>query len=1293
MPFDPPTALRYRIGFDIGGTFTDFILHDGESGTIRLHKCLTTPADPSVGALEGLEALASAAGISLAQIGELVHGTTLVTNAIIERRGARLGLLTTKGFRDSLEMASEQRYDIYDLFLQFPTPLVPRRRRLEIAERVLADGSVLAPLATDEVRAALKRLAAEKVEAVAVCFLHSHANPAHEQAVAKLARAEFPGLAVSLSSGVVGEIREYERAVTTCANAYVQPLVDSYLKRLEAELGRRGFTGRLMLMQSSGALASPAMARAYPIRLLESGPAGGGLATALFGKQAGLKDMLSFDMGGTTAKACMIVDGRADIAAMMEAARVHRFKKGSGLPIKAPVIDMIEIGAGGGSMASVDEVGLLKVGPHSAGADPGPACYGKGGTAATVTDANLLLGYLDPSYFLGGRMTLDRNAAEAALSALGKKLGLSATAAAWGIHAVVNENMASAARVHMIEKGRDPRRYAMVGFGGAGPAHACSVARILGMPEVIVPPACGAASALGFLAAPLGAERMRSLPIVMDAARFDATTANAALAQLEADARAALREAGIADGDIRLRRSADMRLLGQMHEIDVPLPDGPLGTNSLAEIGRRFAEVYAARYTHVYTGAVMEAITWRVTAEGPPPVLDIREATTGSNLRAAHKGNRPAWFDGRFVDTPVYDRYALRPGDRIDGPAIVEEREATTIVPPGDKLAVDATLNLRIPIAALAAAPARITAKMPMAEARARLEADPIGLEIMWSRLITVVEEMWSTVCRTAFSLIISESQDFACELLDPIGEPLAHSPRAMPVFNLTLPRAVKALLAKFPPHTLKPGDVLTTNDPWLCAGHLFDIAVVTPVFREGVLVGLIGTVGHVSDIGGTKDSMRAREIFEEGIQIPPMKLFRDGVPNEDLFALIAENVRNPEQVLGDLHALVSANAVGAQRLLAFMAEYGIEDLRPLAAIVQDRAEAAMRAAIRAIPDGVYRSTISNNPLGQRLDYPIKVTVAGDSIEVDFEGCPPQLPQGGYNCTLNYTAAHTTYPLKCMLTPNVRGNAGCYRPFTVKAPEGSALNCIRPAAVNLRTRVGWYVAPNLFRALAPAMPAQVQAHTGLPVAVFVYGLGPDGRAYNDHIFMGGGQGGSANGDGKSGLMWPTSAANTPIELFETRTPAIVLEKAYLPDTGGPGAQRGGLGQFVRFRKLARDGRNLLAGVYPEGVGLSYEGLDGGRPGGKVSGTLTKSGVPHDLGTGQLLTLTSDDEIAEIILAGGAGYGDPLTRSYDAIDGDLDQGYVTPTGAARDYGVVVGAGGRVDRAASQARRTALARAAE
>ena len=426
-----------------------------------------------------------------------------------------------------------------------------------------------------------------------------------------------------------------------------------------------------------------------------------------------------------------------------------------------------------------------------------------------------------------------------------------------------------------------------------------------------------------------------------------------------------------------------------------------------------------------------------------------------------------------------------------------------------------------------------------------------------------------------------------------------------------------------------------------------------------------------MSDIGGTKDSLRAREIYEEGFQIPPMKLYDAGQPNESLLRLLAENVRNSHQVLGDLHSFVAANALGAERLLAFMAEYGMHDLRALAAVVQGRSEAAMRAAIRALPDGVYTATISNNPLGTPLHYPVKLTIEGDTIAVDFAGAPPQLPQGGLNSTMNYTAAHATYPLKCMLTPGVRGNAGCYRPMSVTAPEGSILNPRRPASVNIRTRTGWYIAPNIFNALAQAAPRQVQAFTGLPMAANIYGQTADGQISSDLLFMGGGQGASAQRDGKSGMLWPTSAANTSIELFETRVPVLVLEKAYVADSGGAGLHRGGLGQRVRVRKLYQDDLPTLVSVYPEGVGDAPAGLFGGLCGGSAYGVVRNPAgdVVQDCGTGELVTIRTTEEIVEVVLAGGAGYGDPTQRDRAALAADIADLMVTPPAAQHCYAML------------------------
>lgn len=1277
MAIDPSTA-RYRLGFDIGGTFTDFVLLDATTGGISLHKCLTTPNDPADGALDGIRSICAAAGISVADVGELLHGTTLVTNSLIEGRGARLGLLTTRGFRDVLEFGIEQRYDIYDLFLKFPDPLVPRHRRLEITERLAYDGRVLEPLDEAAVLAEGTRLVADGCSAIAVSFLHSYANPAHEKAAGRILREAFPNVSISLSSEVAPEIREYERLATTCANAFVQPLMDRYIGRLLRELDELGFAGTLRLMQSDGGLCAPEVARTFPIRLLESGPAGGALATVLFAREAGLPDAIAFDMGGTTAKSCLIENGRAAVVPMMETARVRRFRRGSGLPIKAPVVDMIEIGAGGGSIAGLDETGLLKVGPRSAGAAPGPACYGQGGEEATVTDANLLLGYYDPSFFLGGSMTLDKPAAEAALARLGAKLGLPAIETAAGIHAVVCEAMASAARVHLIEKGRDPRRYAMVAFGGAGPAHAVRVARVLGIGQVLIPPASGAASALGFLAAPLAFEQSRSVLTSLGKGTNWAQ-ANANLAELEASARSRLHAAGVADAVVKVERYAEMRLVGQLHQIMVRLPEGALAAASLPALAEAFAETYRTLYTRVVEDAEIEVLSYRVRVSSPEPQIALSGAVAGNVSGAALKGHRPAYFDGKFHDTPVYDRYALAPGQTVAGPAIIEEREATTVIAPGDSLTVDASRNLRIAVAAAQNAQAIVTPGMSLEAAKARIEADPIGLEIMWSRLISIVEEMWQTVCRTAYSLIISESQDFANEILDPQGNPLAHSPRAMPLFNLTLTRCVQALLEHFPPETLQPGDVLVTNDPWLCAGHLFDIALVSPVFSNGRLVALMGTVGHVSDIGGVKDSTVVRELFDEGVLIPPMKLYDAGKPDKSLLRMLHSNVRNPDQVLGDIQSMITANALGGQRLLAFMAEYGLEDLAALAAVVRARSEAATRAAIRAVPDGVYESELEARPGAvELLRFKVRVHKKDDTIRIEHVDPPPEVPRGGVNCTMNVTAAHSSYPVKCMLTPNVRGNAGCYAPISVEAAPHTSLNCDPPAAVAYRTRISWWIGPNLYRALAPAIPDKVQAFTGMPKAFGFYGRNLQGRVASDHFFMGGGQGASQRQDGKSGLLFPTSAANTPVELLESRMPVVILEKSLVPDTGGPGTRRGGLGQRMRARRLETSKDPITVGLFPEGHGIHVQGLFGGLPGGGAVGFVKRpDGTVHNVTTGETVTMIDQRLEIDATIAGGSGFGLPHERALEDIAADLENGYITAAGAARDYGCVMTADGRID----------------
>jgi len=693
--------MTMRMGVDIGGTFTDLLLVDDRSGRITIEKVLTTYPDPSDGVMAAVGQAVAHAGASLKDVEVLVHGTTLAINTLIERTGSPTALFATQGHRDAIEIRREQRYDMYDVLLEAPEPLAPRHLRFDIEERVSADGEIIHPLNRDQVAQLLRRLEQRGIEALAICLLHSYRNPTHERAVAEIANAAAPRLRISLSSRVAPEIKEYERASTTLCNAYVQARVDSYLARLERELDTAGFRGAFFLMQSSGGLIKTATARELPVRILESGPAGGALAAGNVGRLASTPRLLSFDMGGTTAKLAVIDDGEPLVAPGFEVARVYRFARGSGLPVRIPVIEMIEIGAGGGSIARVDQLGLIRVGPESAGAKPGPACYGGGGTLPTVTDADLLLGYLDPDYFLGGRMPLDlERASRAVMEHVGGPLGLDPIHAAWGIHRIVNENMANAAHVHLIERGKDPRAYSIFAFGGAGPVHAHGVGALLGSPSIIVPPGAGVASAVGFLTAPLSFEFVQGWYARLS--ELDWTRVNVFLDDMERQGRALLSAAGLADAEIGVRRSCDLRYEGQGSDVNVPAPAGRLDASRVNDIRRTFEQQYRDLYGRTVPGSGLEVVNWRVTVRGPRPGLQLAAGEPDAGAAPdARKGSRRAYFGdtGAFVETPVYDRYRLGPGTTVEGPAIIEERESTVVVGPGARARVDAFLSVVVELA------------------------------------------------------------------------------------------------------------------------------------------------------------------------------------------------------------------------------------------------------------------------------------------------------------------------------------------------------------------------------------------------------------------------------------------------------------------------------------------------------------------------------------------------------------------------------------------------------------------
>jgi N-methylhydantoinase A len=697
---------RYRIGVDIGGTFTDFVMLDTQSGRLLNDKVLTTPDDPSRAVLEGVRRLMQAHRVAPADIAHVIHGTTLVANALIERKGVKTALVTTRGFRDVVEIGLEWRYDTYDLKIELPPPLAPRERRLEVDERIGPDGAIERPLDESTVLAAARELKAQGVEAVGICLLHAYRNPVHEERVRDLLRRELPGLVVCTSSDVVPEIGEYERMSTTLANAYVLPIFEKYLAAITRELRGLGVQKDLYLMLSDGGTVHESTAIRHPVRLVQSGPAGGVQATTLVGASAGARDIFCFDMGGTTAKACLIDEGEPLHSTEFEVARVYRFKRGSGLPLRIPVIDMIEIGAGGGSIARIDGLGLLQVGPDSSSADPGPACYGRGGGDATVTDADLVLGYLGADSFLGGDMKLDLEAARAAMARhIGKPLGLSVEDAAWGIHELVNENMARAAAIHALEKARRITDYAMVAIGGAGPVHAAHIAGKLGLARVICPLGAGVASAFGFLAAPTSFSFVRGRVEALGA--LDFASLRAMLAALEQEGRALLATAGTAADRIEVRIEAAMRYLGQGYEVDVELDPAAIGlyggSGDRAAIMAAFERSYRRLFGRLEPSMAVEIVSWRLGVRGPRPQLSLAAARErGAAAGNAVKGHRQAWFPEvrGFLRTTVYDRYAFTPGSRAEGPALFEERESTVVVPPGATVSCDESLNLVIDLPA-----------------------------------------------------------------------------------------------------------------------------------------------------------------------------------------------------------------------------------------------------------------------------------------------------------------------------------------------------------------------------------------------------------------------------------------------------------------------------------------------------------------------------------------------------------------------------------------------------------------
>ena len=1221
-----------RIAIDIGGTFTDAVLQVGAARYTA--KVLTTTRNPAEGFMDGVSQLLSQSGVAPADVALITHGTTLATNALIERRGAKTALIVTEGHRDSLEIGYENRFDQYNFDADRHPPLVPRKLRWTVPERIDYRGRILSPLNEASVEDLVERIREAQIKSVAVGLLHAYANPIHEQRIRVLLQKHLPDIAVSLSSEVCPEIREYERQSTTCANAYVQPLMASYLVEVRERLVSDGFNCACLLMTSGGHQVTIDTAAAFPVRLVESGPAGGAILAAHIARTLGESSVLSFDMGGTTAKICLIDDCTLPLSRTFEVDRAHRFMKGSGMPIKIPVVDMVEIGAGGGSLASVDELGRVAVGPESAGAEPGPACYGRGGEGAAVTDANLVLCRLDADGFAGGHIPLDPAAAQQAIqAAVGDALKTDAAGGAQAIIEIVDENMASAARVHAVEKGLDVAERTLIAFGGGAPLHAISVARKLGIDRVIIPRDAGVGSAVGFLLAPVAFEVVRSRFTLLT--HLDPDAINALFQEMEEEASATVR-LGAGNASISMVRHAFIRYAGQGHEIKIQLPDRLLTADDRQTIAETFDKAYRTQYGQGIPGVPLEILTWSLTASAPVSEEIRAQVEQTPTESPCDPSQRMVWMPG--TDHPakcvVIAREGVSAANPVAGPAIITEDQTTLVAPSGWTL----TANPYGDLIATAGAEALET---PQASAT----SSAIQRQVIWNRLISIVEEQAQALIRTAFSTTVREAGDLSAGIFDLYGRMLAQAVTGTPGHVNAMATSVGYFLEEIPLERMRPGDVYVTNDPWLGTGHLFDFTVVTPAFIDDHLVGLLASTVHVVDIGGRGFGPDAGQVFEEGLCIPILPLFEQGKPSEAVMAIVRANVREPDQVIGDLYSLTVGNAVGCSRLAEMMQEFALNDLEAISEHIISRSRRAVLDEVAGLPQGTWDHEMIVDGYGEPVTLKASLTISEHGIDVDFAGTSAVSPFG-INVPLSYTQAYASFGVRCVVASAIPNNAGSLEPIQVIAPKGCILNAPRPHAVAVRHVIGQMLPDVVLGCLEKALPGRAPAEGSSSLWNPMMTGGPgllDGADYGDAtpfsvtIFHSGGTGARPWRDGLSATAFPSGVRNTPVEITESIAPVIFHQKELREGSGGDGQYRGGHGQVIEVSHA--EGAPFAIYALFDRVDHPARGRHGGADG--VAGTVRLASGKKLKTKGKQIIPPGEHLLME--LPGGGGYGDPAER--------------------------------------------------
>ena len=1256
-----------RVGVDVGGTFTDLILVDEETGLITVDKVPSTPDDPARGTVEGVRAICARGGVALGELDAILHGTTVATNIVLQHTGADVGLITTEGFRDILHIARHKRPYNFSLYQDLPwqaDPLVRRRNRLTVAERVTAPhGEVIVELDDDEVRERVRALRAAGVEAVSVCLLHAYLNPEHERRIAEIVREEFPEAYLSVSHEVLPLYREYERFSTVTLNAYVGPRVSRYVRRFDEAMREAGYTKGVQLMQSSGGTVGAELACARPVSLLMSGPVAGLIGGIWAGRMAGFPNVITLDMGGTSADIGVAPGGELRLRHLVDTTV-------AGYQAMVPMVDVDTIGAGGGSIAYVDRGGIFRVGPESAGAVPGPACYGRGGERPTSTDAQMLLGRLPPDGLLGGQMRLDADRAEQALRQVAEPLGVSTVEAALGLLQIQKFGMTQAIELSSVRRGYDPREFTLVAAGGAGPLFACDIALELEIPRVLIPPHPGITSATGLLATDVVHELMATAMQAL--ARLDAGRLEAAYAGLAAQAVELLTRDGFTGDRAVVTRHADCRYAGQGYEVRFEVPAGAIAAGWADRCAESFHSAHEQEYGQRFDSAV-EIVNIRVAGVGLVPPLEWPEAVPAQGSPVA-LSRRPVVFDvdgkPERLDTPFYERADLGYGHVLEGPAIVVQYDSTTVIPPGLRAEIDRHGNIVIDCTPALG--------RRSGEREAHGLATPVLMRVIGGAFQSIAKEMAGVLFRMSYSSIIRESEDLGAGLFDHEGNELAESD-STPMFMGAMPKIVKGVLGLLG-DDIHEGDVIGHNNPYRGATHTPDIGIVVPVFWEGELVAFAAASAHLLDIGGAYPGMAIDlvDIWAEGQIWDAIKLSDRGVRQEAVWKQMLTNVRTPTHNRGDIEAMIAAAEKGKRRLLDLLGRYGKDVVLGAAQSWVDYSEAMLRQEIAKVPDGVYDAPIGwldddGKNRGTMLPIKVKTVIEGDTLTIDLTGSSDEVetafnsPYEGTVLSAASYIARTIFLDEATYDVFVPQNEGMLKPVHVIAPLGSIFNPRFPRATKARFCQVQRVVDLMLRALAPVIPDKITAGNSATVTFLSYSAfnHATGEYWVYLEVNEGSYGGRSNKDGMDSIdCLIANTRNNPIEELEWRFPMRTERYELRPEHASPGKWRGGIG-IVRVNRflvptiVACEGERFVSDP-PWGIFGGHEGT--------LSATWKNRGQADAESWPSKFTnrRMQAGDVIEITTPNSGGYGEPAERDPELVRGDVLDGFTSLEQAREIY---------------------------